>query len=106
MTTEAITTVVIMMAANMTMTSIIRRAFIAIMAIASTIPSSGTTIMDGMIPGTILGMDGMLLTSVWATTAGLAGAGDGITIPDGTLHGIITDGMAAVTTQVTIMAVP
>ena len=47
--------------------------------------------MVGMIPGTTLGMDGMLLITVMAIIAGMIGDGDGIITPTGAgtiiLHG-------------------
>ena len=42
-----------------------------------------------MIPGTTPGMDGMLLTIVMDTIAGIIGDGAGITVPDGDMAGLI-----------------
>ena len=84
----------------MTTTIIIRAACIVTMAIVSTIHSCGTIITDGTILGMIPGMVGMLLTSVWATIAGLVGDGAGTTILVGILHGITPDGMAMVVTTI------
>ena len=70
--------------ASTTETSVLRPACIAIMASASTIPTSGITATDGTTHGMIPGTAGMLPTIATAITAGTTGAGVGITT-DGTL---------------------
>ena len=52
--------------------------------------SYGMYAMDGMIPGTIPGMDGTCLIIIMDSTVGLTGDGAGTIIPDGIADGVIT----------------